>query len=437
MNAYRLIAILLMAAGACSAESGLATASQGDLAFSIDTAVFHLVDSDTLALEIYEYVPIGQLARNAGDLSSFQTDAVLVSPSGDTLNVRQWISETGWSEDRSVVNSTIMAVGAGDFTLFVTITDLSNGRRGTASRQLSMDGTSAMSELEIANTVMPAVEESQNPFRKGGLVIFPAADSRFDLPGEWRAFIYSEIYGLGGETVLRQSRLTDASGTYLFARPWDSIEIPEGADAVGLLDSLDLSAARISGLHYLETAVITRSDTLLERKPIMIMREVSVAEADPVFEPGSASEYLPQFYLLLGSGDRAVMEGLDGDEARVAYYESYWTARPGMRADFEARCREATSFTTIFREGWRTDRGRVYIKFGRPDDIDRMPLQIDTLPYEVWTYSRQGTETFVFVDSDGTGNFIQVYSSVAGEPSYSNWQDMLSPIGAGMSGDEE
>lgn len=432
------LSAVLFAAAVCSAGSGLATTSGGDLGFSIDTALFRLVDSDSLLLEVYESVPVDQFANTEG-LATFQTDLVLMSAEGDTVAVQQWISETEWTEGREIVNSTVVAVGPGDHSLLVSITDLENGRRGTATRTVAGLDAGVLSEMEVANTVMPAAEGSQNPLRKGGLLVFPAADGRFDLPGEHRAFIYSEIYGMGGDSVLRQSRFTDASGALLFARPWDLVEIPDGVEAVGLIDSLDLSGARVSGLHYLETAVIAGGDTLIARKPVMVLRQTAaaVAETGPA-ATGDAVSFLRQFTLILSSGERAVFEGLDGEDARAAYYGQYWASRPSPeRADFEARCREAESFASVFREGWRTDRGRVYIKFGRPDEIERMPIQVDMLPYEIWTFTSQGTETFVFVDNDGTGNFTQLYSTVPGEVSYSNWENMLSPVGAGTTGDSE
>lgn len=133
MRGCRIFLLLTLAMGSSMAGSGLATVSSGDLSFFIDTAVFRLAGTDTLALEVYESIPVGQLAQDGG-LVSFQTDAVLLSASGDTLAVRQWISETEWIEGRSVVNSTVMVVEPGEQTLSVTVTDLSNGRRGASAR---------------------------------------------------------------------------------------------------------------------------------------------------------------------------------------------------------------------------------------------------------------------------------------------------------------
>lgn len=390
-------------------------------------------------LELYVSIPVGQLARTDGDLATFQTDAVLTSPEGDTLEVQQWISEVEWSEDRSVVNATVMAVPPGSTDISVTISDLGNGRRGTASRTVDAAPGSRISELEIANAVMPSLEDSQNPLRKGEWVVFPAADGRFDLPGEGTAYIYFEVYGAAGTVISRQSRLTDAGGAYLFARPWDALEIPEGAGAVGFLDSIDLGAARSSGLHFIETAVIAGGDTITESKPVMIARTSGETEPPPQAgaDGSDPSGYMSQFSLILSGSERTVLEGLTGDEARDRFYLQYWAALPaGEREDFEARCDESEVYATIFREGWQTDRGRVFILFGRPDEVERAPIQVDILPYETWSYFGQGTETFVFVDRDGSGNYEQVYSTVPGEVSYSNWRSMLNPVGADTTDDE-
>ncbi len=55
-------------------------------------------------------------------------------------------------------------------------------------------------------------------------------------------------------------------------------------------------------------------------------------------------------------------------------------------------------------EGWRTDMGMVYIIFGAPNNVDRHPFDIDSKPYEVWSYYDLNHQ-FVFVDQTGFGDF--------------------------------
>jgi GWxTD domain-containing protein len=55
-------------------------------------------------------------------------------------------------------------------------------------------------------------------------------------------------------------------------------------------------------------------------------------------------------------------------------------------------------------EGWRTDMGMVYIIFGPPNNVDRHPFDIDSKPFEVWSYYDMNHQ-FVFVDQTGFGDY--------------------------------
>jgi GWxTD domain-containing protein len=55
-------------------------------------------------------------------------------------------------------------------------------------------------------------------------------------------------------------------------------------------------------------------------------------------------------------------------------------------------------------EGWRTDRGMVFIILGSPNNVDRHPFEYDSKPYEVWEYY-QLNKYFVFVDETGFGDY--------------------------------
>lgn len=88
--------------------------------------------------------------------------------------------------------------------------------------------------------------------------------------------------------------------------------------------------------------------------------------------------------------------------------------------------------------GWQTDRGRAYILYGPPDQIERVPAtttQFFVTTYhalEFWVYFHPpntheprnifsnyypGSAKFVFADFSGTGLFVQIYSSEEGEVS--------------------
>jgi len=55
-------------------------------------------------------------------------------------------------------------------------------------------------------------------------------------------------------------------------------------------------------------------------------------------------------------------------------------------------------------KGWRSDRGRIYIKYGEPDEVRAEPLPLDTPPYIIWQYYTENLQ-FVFVDEGGFGRY--------------------------------
>jgi len=57
--------------------------------------------------------------------------------------------------------------------------------------------------------------------------------------------------------------------------------------------------------------------------------------------------------------------------------------------------------------GWRSDRARVFVQHGPPDEIQAYPYELDSFPYEIWLYYRNNLR-FVFVDRYGFGQYILV-----------------------------
>lgn len=79
-------------------------------------------------------------------------------------------------------------------------------------------------------------------------------------------------------------------------------------------------------------------------------------------------------------------------------------------------------------DGWKTDMGRIYIKYGEPNEIERYPSSLERKPLQQWFYYQlgdQGDVYFLFEDEDGFGNFSLVHSTARGEKYDPQWdQDM-------------
>jgi len=106
-----------------------------------------------------------------------------------------------------------------------------------------------------------------------------------------------------------------------------------------------------------------------------------------------------------------IREAKDPIEKRNRFLE-FWKKRdPDPRTpenelleEYYNRVDYANKNFSHYTEGWRTDRGMVYIYLGAPDNIERYPFQSGSKPYEIWYYN-QINRRYVFVDESGFGDY--------------------------------
>ena len=84
-------------------------------------------------------------------------------------------------------------------------------------------------------------------------------------------------------------------------------------------------------------------------------------------------------------------------------------------------------FGNAMGEGWKTDRGRVLIIYGLPDEIERFPNTIDTKPYVIWRYHNlEGGAEFIFFDRNGFGRYELIHSTYRKELNNPSWFNIIS-----------
>ena len=72
---------------------------------------------------------------------------------------------------------------------------------------------------------------------------------------------------------------------------------------------------------------------------------------------------------------------------------------------------------------WRTDRGRLWIRYGAPTDRITRPFPgNDTRPYEIWYYALGAGMVHLFVDESGFNNYRLLYSTDPNEVTLPGWQ---------------
>jgi GWxTD domain-containing protein len=123
---------------------------------------------------------------------------------------------------------------------------------------------------------------------------------------------------------------------------------------------------------------------------------------------GAYKTWLNQDVIWIISDEEArSFKSLSNDEERDAFIEQFWLRRnPNpdspeneFREEHYRRIAYANEHFAAGKPGWKTDRGHIYISFGKPDSIDSHPSggsyqrpmdegggETSTFPFEIWHY---------------------------------------------------
>ncbi len=133
---------------------------------------------------------------------------------------------------------------------------------------------------------------------------------------------------------------------------------------------------------------------------------------------------------IITDAERKAFNKLETDEEREAFIEAFWRRRDPdpdtdeneYKEEYYERIAYANEHYASGIPGWKTDRGRIYITFGKPDQVESHPSggQYDrpyyegggstsTYPFEIWFYRHiEGVGSGIeieFVDPSGSGEY--------------------------------
>lgn len=162
------------------------------------------------------------------------------------------------------------------------------------------------------------------------------------------------------------------------------------------------------GLYTLEIAIKdTQNNTLASVKKSFFSRWHGVPAS--ITDLNKAVEEL--IYIASSSQIDHIKEAKTKEEKLKRFLDFWKTQYPASSTEenpvfneYYGRVAFANAHFSHYIEGWKTDRGMVFILLGPPDNIDRHPFDIDSKPYEVWQYYNLNVN-LVFLDETGFGDY--------------------------------
>jgi len=300
----------------------------------------------------------------------------------------------------------------------------------------------ALSDIEFAASIRQGRKES--PFYKNTLDVIPNVGGLYNETQT--CYYYLEAYNLftGGDSsdYTSHTAIYDAVGKEILARDRGRKRAAESAVLVdqfpaekfrsgtyslviSLVDSARHELTRAARKFFVFNPTLGVDSSLLSLGSSLPMAAYATMEEAELDRDFRWSRYE------LSDAEQAQYKQLSGTDVKRKFLSDIWRRRPpGAREVYMARVEHANeNFGMLGREGFRTDRGRVYIVYGPPDDIERHPNESDTKPYEIWTYNNiQGGVEFDFLQRIQGADYELVNSTHRNELHDANWMQYAQQV---------
>ena len=439
----------------CGARAAAQTPQQPAASLELDAVRFYRSASTQTVVDGFGRVPftlLDPLTRGTDGMAAYRVTISVRDSANLELVTQSWTRTVPARVLSMARGSTLehftFAAKPGTYAVELTVRDSASER--VARQRVSLTTYAAsppVSDLLLATGMRAAGSGSDsalssNELRKGGVVI-EAADRPLLTPQQAQLGYYVERYSQTPETAAVSVRIVRGdTATVVKTAPQ---LVPFGAGGGITRGMVDL-AGLPPGEYGFEVIVKGHDTTVTRRAPFRMGGMETVAMTAPVAPPDIFTQlseaqldtlYGPLVYLMT-SDEMGIYSTLTVQGKRD-FLRRFWAKRdptPGtavneLQVDFYSRIKEANR---RFREGgaaeipgWRTDRGRIFIKYGPPQEVMQRPQAGNTLPYEVWKYTRNRALKYVFLDQTQFGNYALIWTDDRREPSRPNWQSLLGP----------
>lgn len=357
----------------------------------------------------------------------------------------------------------------GFYYLQITLTDLNrNPQRPITNRKtvlvdISPDSVN-LSDVQLLESYYKS--NSQGLLSKSGYDLIPYVSSFYPANLSQLSF-YSEIYNAKKVFQSEEKFLVlyyiESAVTGNKMSDFSSFVKPKPEKVNPLLFSFDITTLP-SGSYYLVVEVRNASNRLLSMRKTTFER----------FNPGvtyklddiAAVDIGNTFVGKITNGDSlsdmirclrpiSSFSEIEFAENRIKagdiklmqqYIYNFWAARnqqnpQGAWEKYKIEVQKVNhDFGTQITKGYDTDRGRVYLQYGPPDQRVTMTNEPSSYPYEIWQYytirnntnisvlnqqnnAQQTNRKFVFADFDlVTNNYQLIHSDARGETRDDNWK---------------
>lgn len=345
--------------------------------------------------------------------ASYGVTASLEPEAGGAPLQREWTKTVDVSSfdetlltGETIVFQTELRLLPGSYDLVLTVRDR-NGDDGSR-----VDGT-----LDVPALAGPQIALSEpvllRLFRPGTADYIVNPSHYYATAPPQIDFLVEVSAATGGGPYRLQARLLPAGGDE--EREGDQPPLPTWSDTLAIggdgtaraFGTIENSGARF-GEYALELQMLDSSGAVVATRetPLLIAGSTGWI-ADNWDDALSLIRYE-------ATGDEMdILEEIEDPRQRVEAWNCFWAIRDPIPAtsgnealqEYFRKIQVANNtWKSALRPGYLSDRGRVFITLGPPDEVTQRPVPGDSNPFEVWTYHRYNFQ-ILFVDRIGFNNY--------------------------------
>lgn len=373
-----------------------------------------------------------------------------------SLFIPVYYLEDAYKEDVRIFDCMGALLPPGKYKLHMTITDVNTKREGKATTEFVVREFDPV-ELEISDIELSYRIEPVNPdsvfssLIKADRRVVPNPNGYFSNEDSL-VYFYFEIYNLAPPTPDNDEFELDIDVRDQYGHELKELPpMPRHKPGTSAVMSEALSLTGLPGGTYMievsvkDPATGQKASALKPLTLVYTFDQLSPTMEQPnKFTEDDAKLMEQVIYYISSSDEKKLYKSLDleGKKNMLARFWDEHNPNPGSKVNlykneiFRRFMYANYYFSTNLVDrtnGWRTDRGRVYITYGEPDEIDRNPSSMEQKPWVKWYYDhlpgQRGGDYFIFVDQGGYGNYELVHSTLRGEISNPDWETKLNDLG--------
>jgi len=336
------------------------------------------------------------------------------------------------------------------------ITDLNNSENPTIKNSQVIEVKEVVakkvqtSDVELLQSFKKS--DAFTEWSKSGYEVVPYVTNYFP-PSVGKIVYYMEIYGseeaLGVENRYIVNQYIEKASTLTRFDNYSRFSKMSTEKVNVVFNSFDIEELP-SGTYNLVIEIRNKSNELVESNRLLFDRLNPVANpdiaslADIDYSNSFAADFLTEDSIseaikclspiandIENSVIQMKLEALEFETKKQFFY-NFWTQRYPDNAEekwdeYLVQVKQVdVLFGTSVKEGYVTDRGRVYLKYGAPNTMNDRPSEPSSYPYQVWHYYKLGqfsNRKFIFYLPDLVTNDYEIlHSDMRGERQNYRWQ---------------